>query len=215
MSNNYFTTIEDEFAYLRRKSTILPPLDWELVGRWEEAKIPLRLILAEMRQALKKNSNINTLRYFEQAVWNRFNAWKSANTGASEQGSEEAEPVETKSNSEAQWYKNQQLKILDRLIELYSRPNLPPYFEFVQAELEAVDRTKNLTDIEEQLNIIGKNLEKKILEKLSVEEKQQIISKYSKSKKYSIDYDYSVQGYIIAFEVIRQNKLLPLTLYQL
>jgi hypothetical protein len=172
-----------------------------------------------MRQALKKNPNINTLRYFEQAVENRFNAWKSANTGASEEQAaaevaSERQAV-SKNQSEEQWYKNQQLKILDRLIELYSRPNLPPYFEFVHAELKSIDRTKNLTDIEEQLNIIGKNLEKKILEKLSVEEKQQIISKYSKSKKYSIDYDYSVQGYIIAFEVIRQNKLLPLTLYQL
>ena len=79
---SYFTPIEEEYKRIRDKESLLQPLEWALIDKWKEAGIPLEVVIDTMREveknfkAKERPGQINSLRYFEQAVARGFEDWK-------------------------------------------------------------------------------------------------------------------------------------------
>lgn len=69
---------------------MLSPLDWQLASDWEKAGIPIFIVLAAIDdccrkfKATKDPGKINTLRYFDQAVRQRFKTWNAGRVGAND-----------------------------------------------------------------------------------------------------------------------------------
>ena len=51
---NYFTEIEEHFQRKRGAQVWLSPVDWALIGSWQEAGIPLEAVLAGIDRAFEK-----------------------------------------------------------------------------------------------------------------------------------------------------------------
>ena len=89
---DYLEEIESAYSRCRERYSMLSPLDWALAAEWEKAGIPLHIAIQAINEccrkfkAAKDPGNINTLRYFDQAVRQRFTAWSRSRVGAHDDG---------------------------------------------------------------------------------------------------------------------------------
>lgn len=203
---SYFKSIEDEFGRLRGKITILSPLDGQLVQHWSDSGVPLRLVLSELREGFKKNSNINTLRYFKQPVWNSFESWSAANIGA---------PSEPESSTTVGYeidlseYRRETLKTL---IRSYSRTDIPEPCKFVAKKLKLIDAGLGFSQVEEQLKQIDRELSESILKSLSKHDKEIFFKLYWGSR---FKLTSEVRKSTIVYEYLKFHNLTRITLYPL
>ncbi len=92
--SNYLTEIENKFSRIHGKSKLLSPLDWALAQSWENAGIPLRIVLRAMDDvqknfaAKKRPNKINSLSYFTQAVEREFADFSKSQIGKSTEKTE-------------------------------------------------------------------------------------------------------------------------------
>jgi len=130
--DNFFTEIENEFSRARGKSSIIAPIDWQLLNEWQEKNIPLPVILRAMGDVAKnfraQNSKgtINTLRYFAPEVEKQFADWQQSQVGKSN-GSDavinEVEPMQSYKQSQYS-QTDDNIEILENLVNSLS----PEYF---------------------------------------------------------------------------------------
>lgn len=87
MSSNYLPEIEDEFSKGRGKPSRLSPMDWNLAQDWENAGIPLHIVLGAMGDGFKKynsqprRDSVSSLKYFIPAVEKSFAEWQTSQVG--------------------------------------------------------------------------------------------------------------------------------------
>jgi hypothetical protein len=164
-----------------------------------------------MRQAFKNKQGINSLRYFESIVPAKFNAWKRANVGTTQQDTSDEQPKPQEQN-----FKREYLNVLSDLIKLYSQANLPSWTSFVKPALVKIDKRNNLSKIEDQMKTLNKQLAKHILKALSKESKLELLASYSGFQIKKIRYDVDkIKEKMIVFECLRKHNLKAITLYQL
>ncbi|MBI1951646.1 MAG: hypothetical protein HYS34_09835 [Acidobacteria bacterium] len=102
--DEYYRTIEEEFARRRGASMLLSPRDWGLIGEWKAAGIPLRVVLqgihnvfdAFERRALK-GRRINSLSYCRQEIASLHDVYRTLH--AVEAGRPEAAGTERAGNA--------------------------------------------------------------------------------------------------------------------
>lgn len=84
--DNYFMEVEGHFAHRRGRATFVSPLDWTLIQHWKESGVPLSVALAGIDDAFnsRKDSTtqINSLRYCQNAVERKFKTWNDNRIGA-------------------------------------------------------------------------------------------------------------------------------------
>lgn len=94
--SNYLEQIESEYSRIRGKYSPLSPMDWQLAQKWEDAGIPLHIVLTAMSEvfrkfeASKKGGKINSLSYFTQEVEKQFATWKESQVGKFEEDAEDS-----------------------------------------------------------------------------------------------------------------------------
>ncbi|MBI1745778.1 MAG: hypothetical protein HYR55_04225 [Acidobacteria bacterium] len=86
---NYYTEIEDHFVRRRGKHLTISPLDWSLIGVWQEAGVPLNVVIRAIDLAFDhfdarpvKHRLVNTLSFCHQAVMETYARHKEAYVGA-------------------------------------------------------------------------------------------------------------------------------------
>lgn len=83
----YLSEIENAFSRGRGKFSRLNPLDWNLAQSWEDAGVPLRIVLRAMGDVFTKfnaqnrSGNINSLSYFKQEVEKQYTEWLKSQVG--------------------------------------------------------------------------------------------------------------------------------------
>lgn len=88
--SDYIQQIEDAYSKCRGRWSILSPLDWHIAAAWEEKGIPVHIVIRAIDECCKKfkskrdPGNINTVRYFEQAVLSHFARWNAARVGSND-----------------------------------------------------------------------------------------------------------------------------------
>lgn len=92
---NYFTEVEDEFVRRRGKPLLISPMDWALVESWQNAGIPLLIVLRAINKSFDAYDSrahrfrkINSILYCQQEVEATFAEYRLALTG----GDAEAKP---------------------------------------------------------------------------------------------------------------------------
>lgn len=85
---NYFTEVEDEFVRRRGKPLLISPLDWALVESWQNAGIPLHIVLRSINETfdaydkrVHKRQKINSIFYCQQAVESNFAEYRLSQVG--------------------------------------------------------------------------------------------------------------------------------------
>jgi hypothetical protein len=88
---NYFTEIEEHFQQCRGTLTLLSPLDWALIESFQEAGIPLEIVLRGIETAFEKRARkkskvqkVNSLSYCTQAILTEFERSKESAVGKHE-----------------------------------------------------------------------------------------------------------------------------------
>jgi len=87
---NYFTEIEETFIRRRGKHLLLSPLDWALIGSWQEREIPLKIVLRGIENVfdvadknLHRTRSIKSLTYCKEEVEAQFTEWQESQVGKS------------------------------------------------------------------------------------------------------------------------------------
>ena len=86
---NYLSQIETEFSTGRGRSSRLSPMDWHLAQSWWDSGIPLHVVIGAMTDAFNSHAKsgnkrpINSLRYFADAVEEKFENWNTSQIGKS------------------------------------------------------------------------------------------------------------------------------------
>jgi len=98
---NYFTEIEDAFVRRRGKHLFLSPLDWALMETWNQAGIPLHIVLRGIERAFdshaakKRKRSIKSLLYCQEEVEAQYAEWLESRIGATPHSAIEADPNKT------------------------------------------------------------------------------------------------------------------------
>jgi hypothetical protein len=103
---NYFTEIEEHFQKRRGKATLLSPLDWSLIESFQQAGIPIGIVLRGVDRAFDKFEQrknrfrqINSLAYCTQAILAEYERQKESTVGKTKEfGMSEADNVEDREN---------------------------------------------------------------------------------------------------------------------
>lgn len=88
--SDYLAEIESAYSRCRGKRSLLSPIDWQLAQSWQDAGIPLHIVLRAIEDCCRNFSErknpglINTLRYFEQEVRKQYGAWQESRIGATD-----------------------------------------------------------------------------------------------------------------------------------
>jgi hypothetical protein len=104
---NYFSEVEDEFVRRRGKHCLVSPLDWTLMQTWQEAGIPLQVVLRginqafDNREAKQKTGTVNSISYCLQAVEKAYAAYRETQIGA------HSSSEETTGNAESDQFSKQ------------------------------------------------------------------------------------------------------------
>ncbi len=172
---NYFTEIEERFQQRRGTLTLLSPLDWALIESFQEAGIPLEIVLRGIDSAFEKHSKrkskvqkVNSLSYCTQSILGEFERSKENSVG----GHDHARPQSARDRSE----RDDLVEMIQRTIaQLNQVPEriqqeeglaLPPgFFESAASTLRSVQQEAQAPaalDFE-QLEIRLSTLEEKIL----------------------------------------------------
>ncbi|MFN8009487.1 MAG: hypothetical protein U0V70_21130 [Terriglobia bacterium] len=87
---NYFTEIEEHFQKCRGTPSLLSPLDWALIESFQEAGIPLPVVLRGIDLAFEKHQRkgktyqkVNSLSYCTQMILEEYERLKEGSTGKS------------------------------------------------------------------------------------------------------------------------------------
>jgi hypothetical protein len=86
--DTYLSQIEESYARCRGCRSMLSPIDWHLAQSWEDAGIPIHIVLRAMSDCCeafhrkKTPGKINALKYFEQEVQKQYMGWKESRVGA-------------------------------------------------------------------------------------------------------------------------------------
>jgi hypothetical protein len=85
---NYYTEIEEHWQQCRGTITLLSPLDWALIESFQEAGIPLEVVLRGMEAAFARQSKraskvqkVNSLSYCTQAILSEFECFQENSAG--------------------------------------------------------------------------------------------------------------------------------------
>ncbi|MCI0420784.1 MAG: hypothetical protein L0387_40960 [Acidobacteria bacterium] len=88
---NYYTEIEERFQQCRGTLTLLSPLDWALIESFQQAGIPLEIVLrgidvtfAKHAKRPSKTQKVNSLSYCSQAVLSEFERFQEGAAGRHE-----------------------------------------------------------------------------------------------------------------------------------
>jgi hypothetical protein len=103
---NYFTEIEEHFQRRRGKASLLSPLDWSLIESFQQAGIPVEVVLRgvdrtfdKLEQRKKQVRQINSLAYCAQAIMAEYKLQREAAVGSTAQlGSSETENTQDREN---------------------------------------------------------------------------------------------------------------------
>ena len=92
MTDKDFITIEEHFSQKREVSTLLSPLDWQLIEQWKKMGIPLKVIIngidrsfEKFKRSKKKGVIINSLSYCNQEVLAAWEEYKELTIGRSQE----------------------------------------------------------------------------------------------------------------------------------
>jgi hypothetical protein len=87
---NYFTEVEEEFVRRRGKPLLVSPMDWALIESWQNAGIPLHIVLRAINRAFDaydarphKYRKVNSVFYCQQEVESSFADYRLAQVGSS------------------------------------------------------------------------------------------------------------------------------------
>jgi hypothetical protein len=85
---NYFTEIEEHFQKRRESLKLLSPLDWALIESFQEAGVPLEVVLRGIDLAFEKHGRrkskaqkVNSLSYCTQAILREFERLQESSVG--------------------------------------------------------------------------------------------------------------------------------------
>jgi hypothetical protein len=102
---NYFTEIEEHFQKRRGKATLLSPLDWSLMESFQQAGIPVEVVLRGVDRAFDKFEQrknrlrqINSLAYCTQAIVAEYEHQKENAVGKDKKLSSEADNAKDREN---------------------------------------------------------------------------------------------------------------------
>lgn len=94
---NYFTEVEEEFVRRRGKPLLISPMDWALVESWQNAGIPLHIVLRAINKSFDAYDSrahpfrkINSILYCQQEVEATFAEHRLALTGSGPEAAEDA-----------------------------------------------------------------------------------------------------------------------------
>ena len=85
---NYFTEIEDAFVRRRGKHLFLSPMDWALIERWKELKVPLHIVLRGIEQSFDsweskpRKRSVKSLLYCQEEIEALYAEWLESQVGA-------------------------------------------------------------------------------------------------------------------------------------
>ena len=97
---NYFTEIEDAFVRRRGKHLLLSPMDWALIERWKELKVPLHIVLRGIEKSFDsweskpRKRTVKSLLYCQEEIEAQYAEWLESQVGAA-QGDEERQQDES------------------------------------------------------------------------------------------------------------------------
>lgn len=169
---NYFTEIEEHFQRRRGTLSWLSPLDWALIESFQEAEIPLEVVLRGIDLAFDKHDRkgriqrVNSLSYCTQTVLKEFERFREGSLGKNDRN--EARPAESQTERQSL------VEMLQRTLEqLRSVPDkvqaegllVPPgLFEQTAASLEAIRQeilqaeTLNCQQLEVRLSMLEERI---------------------------------------------------------
>ena len=85
---NYFTEIEEHFQKRRESLRLLSPLDWALIESFQEARVPLEVVLRGIDLAFERHAKrkskaqkVNSLSYCTQAILREFERLQENSVG--------------------------------------------------------------------------------------------------------------------------------------
>jgi hypothetical protein len=84
-AEDYYAAVERHFVSLRGSPLFVSPAEWQLIHRWREAQIPLRVVKQGLDQAFanrKSRRPIRRLSYCRQAVEASYRRFREAIAGA-------------------------------------------------------------------------------------------------------------------------------------
>jgi hypothetical protein len=84
-TEDYYAAVERHFVSLRGSPLFVSPAEWQLIHRWREAQIPLRVVKQGLDQAFanrKSRRPIRRLSYCRQAVEASYRRFREAIAGA-------------------------------------------------------------------------------------------------------------------------------------
>lgn len=232
--SNFLEEVENEFSRGRGRSSRLSPLDWNLAANWETRGVPLSLVLRAMGDVFKQNAvkhkpeTINSLRYFTPAVEKTFAEWQSSQVGKStgdELRNFRKVVTKTKENimPNSQSLSNENARILDYIIERLPKANLPeplqPAVRVLRGELlhlldDVNQKSMSLTEIENRLAELARQLEIPLAVSISENEREQMIEDIKR------DYDPlkvtdQLRQKILSKQLYKRFDLPELTLFEI
>jgi hypothetical protein len=171
---NYFTEIEEHFQKRRETLTLLSPLDWALIESFQEAGVPLEVVLRGIDIAFEKHTKrnsriqkVNSLSYCTQAILGEFERLRESSVGKNNRG-------KTRENDQV-GEREHLIKMITRTADQlqqvpakiqYEGLSVPEHvFEQVAGSLQAIEqevREATILDYE-QLELRLCTLEEKIL----------------------------------------------------
>jgi hypothetical protein len=88
-AEDYYAAVERHFVSLRGSPLFVSPAEWQLIHRWREAQIPLRVVKQGLEQAFanrKSHRPIRRLSYCRQTVEASYRRFREAIAGAGRAG---------------------------------------------------------------------------------------------------------------------------------
>lgn len=106
---NYFTEVEEEFVRRRGKPLLVSPMDWALIESWQNAGIPLHIVIRAINRAFdaydarpRKFRKVNSVFYCQQEVESTFADYRLSQVGGDPAGSKEKPQKQQKDKSSKQ-----------------------------------------------------------------------------------------------------------------
>ena len=174
----YFKLIEDYFIQKRGNPMLLSPKEWALIREWQEADIPVEVVLRSIDRGFekKKDDDFQTtvsLNYFQRIVKSEYKRHLKSQEGLSD---EERKPLAEES-ANVQQFLERLLRELQESSDQAGRAGNQAMSELLQGCREKLsgevlkpfveNQTKNLQRVEHQLATLEKEIEKVLLQTVS------------------------------------------------
>jgi hypothetical protein len=182
---NYYSEIEETFVRRRGKMLLLSPLDWALIETWQEAGIPLHIVLRAIEKVFDnhdkstKKRSIKGLAFCREEIEVQYAEWQESQIGKSKDDGEESEETFTIEGVSAH------INDVISALSIAKNPTFDESFSRIIARLDELNKT--LTDdfekIETSLSQIEKILDEELKRnatKLHLTEIEQQLSGYKK-----------------------------------